>query len=110
VELGKNLEEAEKLLLRALQINPLDPYILDSVGWCYYKKGDLDLAIQYLEKAVNRLPEDEAVIVEHLADAYLKKGNKEKACELYQKALKAVIHKRDKERIEKKFENCPILK
>ncbi|PMP93962.1 MAG: hypothetical protein C0169_07105 [Thermodesulfobacterium geofontis] len=110
VELGKNLDEAEKLLLKALQINPLDPYILDSLGWCYYKKEDIDLAIQYLEKAVNRLSEDEAVIVEHLADAYTKKGDKNKACELYQRALKVVTHKRDKERIEKKFESCKSSK
>ncbi len=103
VELGINLDKAEKLLLKALQIKIMDPYILDSIGWLYYKKGNLDLALQYLEKAVNKLDEDEAIILEHLADILMKKGEKKKAYKLYQRALKAAIHKIDKERIQKKI-------
>lgn len=103
VELGKNLEEAEKLLLKALQFKPNDPYILDSLGWCYYKMGKIDLAYQYLEKAVNNLSEEEAVILEHLADLLVVKKETSKACNLYKRALNASFHLRDTERIKNKI-------
>lgn len=103
VELGKNLEEAEKLLLKALQFKPNDPYILDSLGWCYYKMGKIDLAYQYLEKAVNNLSEEEAVILEHFADLLVVKEEAPRACDLYKRALNASFYIRDTERIKNKI-------
>ncbi|QER42021.1 tetratricopeptide repeat protein [Thermodesulfobacterium sp. TA1] len=104
VELGKNLEEAEEILQKALQLKPNDPYILDSLGWCYSKMGKIDLALEYLEKAVQNLFEEEAVILEHLADILVIKKETSKACEFYQKALKASFHLRDTERIKNKLQ------
>lgn len=107
VELEKNLEEAETLLIKALNKKPEDPYILDSLGWLYYKKKNFDLALEYLEKAVKNLKEDDPVILEHLGDVLIKvKKDLKRACELYQRAIKVVIHQKDKERIEKKLQNC----
>jgi tetratricopeptide (TPR) repeat protein len=48
---GERLEEAEKLIARALEILPRDPYILDSMGWVRFKRGDLDGALKLLEQA-----------------------------------------------------------
>jgi tetratricopeptide (TPR) repeat protein len=48
---GERLEEAEKLITRALEILPRDPYILDSMGWVRFRRGDLPGALKLLEQA-----------------------------------------------------------
>jgi hypothetical protein len=65
--------------------------------------GKIDLAYQYLEKAVNNLSEEEAVILEHLADLLVVKKETSKACNLYKRALNASFHLRDTERIKNKI-------
>lgn len=107
VELNRDLPRAEKLLIRADQLKPNDPYILDSIGWLYFKMGNLEQARFYLEKAVSLLNEEEAVILWHLGDVYKALGDTKKACEFYQRALKAVIHHRERARILEKLKLCP---
>jgi Tfp pilus assembly protein PilF len=85
-EMGIHLDQALKLVQRALEIRPEDGYITDSLGWVYYKKQVYDKAVFYLEKAVE-LSNYETVIAAHLADAYLKTGQREKAVAMYKKAL-----------------------
>ncbi|MCL1825180.1 MAG: tetratricopeptide repeat protein [Betaproteobacteria bacterium] len=48
---GQRLEEAEALIARALGILPRDAYILDSMGWVRFKRGDPDGALERLEQA-----------------------------------------------------------
>jgi tetratricopeptide (TPR) repeat protein len=48
---GLRLEEAEELIARALEIMPKDAYILDSMGWVRFKRGDLAGALEQLEQA-----------------------------------------------------------
>ena len=72
----------------------------------YYKKGEIEPALTYLKIAVKNLTEDEPVIIEHLADILMKKGEKAQACELYKRALKCAFHKKDKERLLKKLKEC----
>src|SRR3546814_18194897 len=45
------LDEAEDLLERALDLDPDNPYILDSVGWYLFRVGDYEAAIEYLERS-----------------------------------------------------------
>lgn len=84
-ETGKNLDEAASLANRALDLQPNDGYILDTVGWIHFKKGDNEQAIKYLEAAV-KAKGDEAIIAEHLGDAYLRFQMWQKAQKMYQKA------------------------
>ena len=49
--------------------------------------GEIEKAVQELERAAKFLPDDPAVL-EHLGDAYLKIGQKEKALDMYEKASK----------------------
>jgi len=86
-EMGVRLEEAERLILRALEIEPNDGYFIDSLGWVYYQKGDHQRAVEQLERAVE-LSNEDAAIVEHLGDAYEKVGKSDKALERYRQALK----------------------
>ena len=84
---GMNLEEAERMIRRALQIKPGSGHIIDSLGWVYFRQNKLDKAVQYLKEAMDLLPNDPAVI-EHLGDAYLKSGRRAEALELFRRAMK----------------------
>lgn len=108
VELNKDLERAEDLLIKANQLKPEDPYIEDSLGWLYYKKSQLEKAKFYLEKALANLKgEEEPVILDHLGDVNLKLGNLSSACDLYKRALEKSIHHRERKKIEEKVKICP---
>jgi tetratricopeptide (TPR) repeat protein len=86
VSQGKDLTEAERLIQTALTLKPEAGYIIDSLGWVYYKKALYDQAIVYLERAHKKMPQD-ATIAEHLGDAYLKKFRLRDALRLYKKAI-----------------------
>src|SRR3546814_17419837 len=52
-----------------------NPSITDSLGWAYVLTGRIDEAVPLLETAQRGEPEN-AVIVEHLGDAYWKAGRR----------------------------------
>jgi tetratricopeptide (TPR) repeat protein len=60
--------------------------MIDSLGWVLFKKNRLEEAIPHLAKASELLPED-PTIMEHLGEAYLKRGSAQKALEIFNKAL-----------------------
>ena len=78
LEEGKDLASAEAYILKAIELKPNDPYILDSFGWLLHKQGKLGAALKQLERA-RELKPDEGVIIEHLADIYVKLDLKRKA-------------------------------
>jgi tetratricopeptide (TPR) repeat protein len=69
VDQGLNLEEAFKMLRRAVELRPNDGYIVDSLGWAHFKLGQYAEATETLEKAINLKPSD-PVLNDHLGDAY----------------------------------------
>lgn len=81
-----NLAEAERLIKKALKLKPGNGFITDSLGWLYFKKNRLDLAIKYLKEAAKILPED-PTIAEHLGDAYERSGMVKEARRMYIRAL-----------------------
>src|SRR5512146_694510 len=64
-EHGAELDLAGRLVVASLALRPLDGYVLDSLGWVYFKTGRLELARDTLEKA-NRLAPGEPEILKHL--------------------------------------------
>ena len=70
---GRNLEQAMKLITKAVELYPDNGYYADSLGWVYFKIGDTKKAVDWLEHAVQLAPDD-AVIHEHLGDVYWKLG------------------------------------
>jgi tetratricopeptide (TPR) repeat protein len=100
LELDQNLEEAERLIQKAIELQPKDGYITDSLGWLFYKKGQFQEALATLEKAVSLVPDD-PIILEHLGDVYMKMNNQEKALEFYKRALSGT--KKDMEALMKKI-------
>ncbi len=75
VDQGINLDEAFRMLRRAVEQRPRDGYIVDSLGWAYYRLGRYEEAVRILERAVELKPAD-PVINDHLGDAYWKVGRK----------------------------------
>lgn len=106
-EEGKNLEEAYALIQRALKLKPGDGYIIDSLGWIFYQKGDYKKAHFYIQKAMRQTPA-EPTIVEHLGDVFLKQGRKKEALQQFRRALE-LGRKKEKpdaqeiQRVEKKI-------
>jgi len=101
-ERGENLDEAEELVKKALELKPDDGYYLDSLGWVYFQKGDFKRAAEYLEKAVKIEPK-EGVIVEHLGDVKKVQGDLNGAMSLYKQSLELNLEGKDRIRIEKKI-------
>lgn len=81
------LEKAYQYIRKALEIKPNSGYILDSLGWVYYRLGEFDKARDELEKAIILEPED-PYIFEHLGDTYKALENTDKALYYYGESLK----------------------
>ncbi len=64
--------EAEKYIRKALEYDPGNAAILDSLGWVLYKKGDIKNALHYIELAYNKDQDPE--IVEHFCEILIKSG------------------------------------
>ena len=82
--LKEKLEEAESMSKRLLELSPNNPHYLDTHGWVLFQQGNYESAVSYLEKAAQL--SEQAVIFEHLGDAFFKLGQKEKAMENWKKA------------------------
>jgi len=75
IDMDMHLEEALGMIEKAVEAQPQDGYIIDSLGWAFYKLGRIDEAVSTLERAVMLLPNDPE-INDHLGDAYWRAGRK----------------------------------
>jgi tetratricopeptide (TPR) repeat protein len=75
VDKGMNLNRALDMIQKAVQASPNDGYIIDSLGWAYYRLGRYPDAVTQLEQAATLRPNDPE-INDHLGDAYWKVGRK----------------------------------
>jgi tetratricopeptide (TPR) repeat protein len=73
VDRGRNISEALAMLEKARTLRPYDGYIVDSVGWAYYRLGRYDDAAATLEQAVLLVPGDPTVN-DHFGDALWRAG------------------------------------
>lgn len=81
------LEEANKLIAKALELSPNDHYIMDSMGWVQYRLGNLDKAFEFLNKAYNL--QNDTEIAAHLGEVLWKQGKQDEARKVWAEALKA---------------------
>ncbi|HEX3500609.1 MAG TPA: tetratricopeptide repeat protein [Stellaceae bacterium] len=86
VEKNQHLAEAMKMIERAVQLRPNDGYIVDSLGWAFYRLGNFAQASRYLEHAAELRPED-PTINDHLGDAYWQTGRIVEARNQWRRAL-----------------------
>jgi Flp pilus assembly protein TadD len=109
VDQGRNLPEALAMLEKARALSPFDGYIVDSVGWAYYRLGRYGDAVKTLEAAIQLVPGDPTVN-EHLGDAYWKAGRKRDARFQWSHALAFGADKTQKTQLEKKLQSDDDVK
>jgi tetratricopeptide (TPR) repeat protein len=73
IDQGFNLDEGMRMIKRAVEQRADDGYIVDSLGWAYYRLGNMEEAVKQLERAIELKPED-PTINDHLGDAYWRVG------------------------------------
>ena len=103
VDRGVNVEEALNMLKQAVEARPEDGYIVDSLGWAYFKLGKYEEAVKYLEQAILLEP-GLAAINDHLGDAYWKVGRHNEARFQWQHALTMKPEKDEEPKIRRKLE------
>lgn len=79
------LQEAKKYIEIALSIQPNNHYILDSMGWVYFRLGDLDIAYQFVKKAYDIKADPE--IAAHLGEILWKQGKQIEAKRIWNESL-----------------------
>jgi len=82
---NQRLPEALKLITRALEISPQDPFIMDSMGWVKYRMGDRTEAIDYLSKAYAKRPESD--IAAHLGEVLWVQGQRDEALKIFREGV-----------------------
>lgn len=116
-ERGESLEEAEAMILRALDQRPDDGYIADSLGWVYYMRAmplmgtqDAPAGLVYLRQARDQLVHaaeltgGDPVISEHLGDVYMALDERRRAYEFYQEAVRLEHREDDQPKLLEKLE------
>jgi len=108
VEKKQNFDEAEAMLERAVKLRPRDGYIVDSLGWVYYRLGRFDEAVTQLERAVELRPQD-PTINDHLGDAFWQVGRKNEARFQWRRALSLDPEEDQVTIIEKKIKEGTVV-
>jgi tetratricopeptide (TPR) repeat protein len=104
VDMGMNLDQALNMIKTAVDLRPNDGYIVDSLGWAYFKLGRYNEAVTQLERAVELKPED-SVINDHLGDAFWRVGRKLEATFQWRHAKDLGPDPEERDKIVKKLES-----
>ncbi len=86
VDMTARVVEGKQYVEKALKLKPNDPAILDSMGWAYYRLGEHEKALRYLQQAFDKLKDPE--IAAHLGEVLWVLGNKERARKIWDEALR----------------------
>jgi Flp pilus assembly protein TadD len=87
---ARRLGEAERFSLLSLRLRPRETASADTLGWVFYKQGRVLKAARAFQALLRQVEEDEpgsSVIFDHAADAYWRLGWRDRAVELWQKAI-----------------------
>ena len=85
---GVNLEKAEQMAKRAVELEPANSSYLDTYGWVLFKLGRYKEAEEWIDKALQG-GEESAVVIEHYGDVLWKLNEKKEAVNYWEKARKA---------------------
>lgn len=85
---NEKLDKAEAMSAKSLKLDPTNAANMDTYGWILYKLGKYPEAAEWVQKAIDATAEADPDLLEHLGDIYYKSGDKDKALQLWQNALK----------------------
>lgn len=80
------LDEAQALIQKALDLEPGDPFITDSLAWVYFRRGNLAEAEKLLEQAYATRQDVE--IAAHLGEVLWVQGKQDRALLIWRQGLK----------------------
>lgn len=100
---NENLDSALIYIEKAHSLKPESGYIRDSLGWVYYKMGNLERAKSHLEAAATQKVDDPH-IYHHLGDIYKDLKYFLEAKKAYQKALELTEDEGEKGKIQQKID------
>ena len=103
VDRGEKLDEALKMIQRAVAAEPQKGYIIDSLAWAYFRLGRYDEALEPMERA-SILEPVEPVVTDHLGDVYWMVGRRPEARFQWHRALSFKPTEKDAARIRRKLE------
>lgn len=83
---GVRLEEAKRLIQKALEFAPEDPFITDSLAWVEFRLGNKAEAVRLLRFAFAKKPDSE--IAAHLGEVLWSQGNTSEAKAIWQEGLR----------------------
>ena len=109
VDRGRRIPEALTMLEKARKLRPYDGYIVDSVGWAYYRLGRYEDAVKTLTAAVLLVPGD-PTINDHLGDAMWRADKKIAARFQWNHAITFSTDADEKAAIERKLKTGLIEK
>ena len=102
LERGEKLDEALKMIKGAYEVDLTNPSYLDSLGWAYFKLGNLSEAEKYLKEA-EKIEAMSATLQEHLGDLYKRLGKLPLAAEHWSRSLDLSTDRVDIERLKEKL-------
>lgn len=88
-EEGGDLSRAEQMSYKTIKAEPTNSTYLDTYAWILYNEKRYAEAQIYIEQAIANDSTNSAVLLEHAGDIYIMLGQKEKAVELWRKAIEA---------------------
>jgi Tfp pilus assembly protein PilF len=100
---GEQMDKAFEYIQTALKINPDDGYIRDSLGWYYFKQGNVKKALLELQLAFKKVPND-IEILKHLAIVHKEMKNYSRAKVFLESALKHVRYQSERKEIMSQME------
>jgi tetratricopeptide (TPR) repeat protein len=103
VEKNMHLKKALEYILRANTLKPDNGFIIDSLGWAYYRLGDFQQAAKELERSLE-LIQDDPHIYDHLGDTYRSLKRFSEAKEVYRKAYEMFKDEKEKAIIKQKID------
>lgn len=94
-------KDAEKLLQKAIKLQPNEPAIMDSFGWLQFRLGNYSQAVKYLQAAYEKLNSGE--IAAHLCEVFWVMGQKNDSQKLFDEAIKIAPEDVDLLNFKKRF-------
>ena len=111
---GVQLDEALKMIQKAVTLDPQNYAYLDSLGWTYFKLGQYTLSEENLRRASDRMGTDPTVH-DHLGELYEKTGRLKLAAQQweislgeYEKTVAADAEPADVNKVQKKLETAKV--
>lgn len=86
LERKERLTEAMQLVEKAFRLAPDDAAIIDSMGWGYYRLGNLPKSLEFMRRAYSLFPDPE--VAAHLGEVLWQADAKDEARKIWQDNLK----------------------